>query len=90
MARAHLEITGGLIRVGPDDWAFGSAAVDYDFSVDLVGTEGIAILKGLTYRGFMPQHGAAIRSVLREHRFEFYGRHRHVGGRPAGLKLFRL
>lgn len=90
MAKAHLEITGAFIRVGPNNWTFGDTTVDYDFGVDLVGTEGIAILKGLTYRGVNHGHRDAIREVLLAHRFEFYARHRHIEGRPAGLKLFRL
>lgn len=90
MAKAHLEITGAFIRVGPDNWTFGSTEVDYDFGVDLVGTEGVAILKGLTYPGFNHGHRDAIRAALLAHGFKFYARHRHIEGRAAGLKLFRL
>jgi hypothetical protein len=78
MAKAHLEITGALIRVGPDDFQWGDT--DFYFSVPLIGDEQVATLKGLVYPGFGIEHKIAIHDVLVANRFTHYTRWRHRPG----------
>jgi hypothetical protein len=90
-----LEITGGLIRIGPGldspkPWVFGSTDVAYTSTVDLVGSEGIAILKGLTQPFDHALHDA-FDLLLRFHGFTHYARHRHCINKPnENLRIFPL
>lgn len=91
----HLEITNAVIRGGPGmaepvPWYWGST--DYDIVVPLVGTEGMAILKGLKHPFSHALHDA-FDQLLTAHEFHSYARHRHVvgpDGKPRAGEQFRV
>lgn len=87
MAKAHLEITGGILRVGPDGFRWGD---QFDLVIPLIGDEQTAILKGLQCPGFGFEEKEAISEALREHGFTHYARWRHRDGEAPRFVRIRL
>jgi len=87
MAKAHLEITTAIVRVGSDDFEFGD---EFEFSIFITGDEGTAILKGMAFEGFDLKHRDAVGKVLKENGFTHVGWWRHYKDKEPRFVKFRL
>lgn len=81
--KAHLEITGGIIRIFQDGVDFGAP---YDRAIVLIGDMGVATLKGLHTKGLTTDDARAVRECLLSAGFHEVVWERHRGGKVMAVR----